>query len=357
MLLSAQNLYKSYQPTPRISGIEPGSPNTDQDANNQVLATVFAVNNVTFTVERSEIISILGANGSGKSTLLKILAGLLKPDLGAVFYRKEPVYTPVEKLIAGHEKIKLIHQNFNLFPNISLAENISYSLRYHGIDYQLKRLTELLTLCDLQEIKDKLPRNASGGEQQRTAIATALATDADILLFDEPFSNLDVFNTSQLKSKIKEIAKKAKVGIVFVTHSSHDALSISDTLILMKDGQFIQTGPPTEVYKKPVCVYAAQLTGLSNTLNFNTLQLLASSIGVKKNLGKRYCIRPENIHIEATENSAFTVFDSIFYGDHFLVRVKLDSNNLLTTKTLRPFLAGQRVLIHVNIENVMVVNI
>ncbi len=346
MLLQANHLYKSYKPKGEFSISGCGTAIIEKMNDNQKLNFDFAVKNISLTVDKSEIISILGSNGSGKSTLLKILAGLMEPDFGEVLYKKVPVYNSIKRLVAGHDKIKLIHQNFNLFPNISLSENIAYSLRFHTKDFQEKRLADLLQLCDLETIKDKLPRNASGGEQQRTAIATALAADAEVLLFDEPFANLDVFNKSELKSHIKTIATKSTVGIVFVTHDAHDALSISDKLMVMNNGSFVQTDNPENIYFKPSTVYIAQLSGLANILNYSTLHHILQNHSFTKKAKIRYCIRPENIEINNNEASTSIVKDSLFHGDFWLVNIQTESKKTITAKTLQPYVKGQRVSIN-----------
>lgn len=323
MILKISNLYKSYLPKGEVAISGCGTSLVEKSADNEFVKSSFAVENISFELEKSEIISILGENGSGKSTLLKIIAGLLEPDSGNVYYKKEAVFGPVKKLIAGHEKIKLIHQNYNLFPNISLAENIAYVLRFHTKDYIEKRLQELLELCHLEEIKDKLPRNASGGEQQRTAIAAALAADAEVLLFDEPFANLDIFNRTELKGHIKRIAKKSKIAVVFVTHDAQDALSISDKLFIMKDGEIIRTGKPSEIYQNPQTPYVAQLTGLCNILKIKDLNEIINSISLIQDSNNKYIfIRPDDLVLkENLSEGNFIVKEIFYYGDYWLVKL------------------------------------
>lgn len=345
ILLQANHLYKSYKPKGEFSISGCGTSIIEKSTDNQVVNSDFAVNDISLRLEKSQIVSILGSNGSGKSTLLKILAGLMEPDFGEVIFKKEQVYGPVKKLVAGHDKIKLIHQNYNLFPNISLGENVAYNLRFHTKDYQERRLQELFELCDLEEIKDKLPRNASGGEQQRAAIATALAADAEILLFDEPFANLDVFNKSELKSHIKRIATKSKVAILFVTHDAHDALSISNEVLIMKEGQFIQSGTSQQLYERPENVYVAELTGLTNILNFNTLESIIPNSGLQRKRSKVYSIRPEHIELMVDNNSIYEVVDSLYFGDYWLSIIQLEKRKLLKIKTPHLYEVGQRVSI------------
>ncbi len=356
MLLQANNLYKSYKPVGEfvISGC--GNSILEKESDNQEVNSDFAVNDLSLSIEKSEIVSILGANGSGKSTLLKILAGLMEPDFGEVIFKKEKVYGPIKKLVAGHDKIKLIHQNYNLFPNISLAENVAYNLRFHTKEFQERRLAELLELCDLEDIKDKLPRNASGGEQQRTAIATALAADAEILLFDEPFANLDVFNKTELKSHVRTIARKSKIGVLFVTHDAHDAISIADKLLVMKNGNFIQSGKPEEIYMHPKNVYVSELTGLSNILTFNSLHTILPENSFARKRSIFFSIRPENIEIVPDENALFTIKESLFFGDYWLIKIRLEGKKYLTVKTLQPFSDGQRVSIILDVNKIVEVS-
>lgn len=317
-MFKVKNLSKFYSLTVN-KGIKTNcelKPDTELDQIN-------AVQNISFDLNRGEILGILGENGSGKSTLLKMLAGLLEPSSGKIILNKTEIGGPSTKLVAGHENIKLIHQSYNLFPNISLEENIKYSLRFYNGEYQNSRTEYLIELCHLENIKDKLPRLASGGEQQRTAIACALATPTDVLLLDEPFSNLDIFNSEILKNQIIKIVKKEKLYAVFVTHDAHDALSVSNKVAVIKDGKILAIQSPIELYQKPENVYIAGITGLCNILKSKDLHILFPEKDLNLNPKLKKClIRPENFRVSDNGTLA-KVKKCSFRGDRFLIHVSI----------------------------------
>lgn len=273
-----------------------------------------AVNNISFEVKKGEILAILGENGSGKSTLLKMLAGLLEPTSGKIMLNANQVLGPSSKLVAGHDTIKLIHQSYNLQPNISLEENIKYYLRFYENEYKKQRTEYLLDLCHLEDVKHKLPRQTSGGEQQRTAIACALATPTDMLLLDEPFSNLDIFNSEILKRQMVAITKKEKIHTIFVTHDAEDALSVSQKLAVIKNGNLVQFDTPKNIYQHPASEYVAQITGLCMILK----QKEASEWFDFAFESKNPLLRPEQI-FQSNSGPIAIVRHCSFRGGRYLV--------------------------------------
>ncbi len=285
-----------------------------------------AVNDVSFELKKGEIMAILGENGSGKSTLLKMLAGLIEPTHGKILLDNTQILGPSTKLVAGHENIKLIHQSYNLQPNISIEENIKYSLRFYTNDYKIQRTSYLIDICHLENVKHKLPRQTSGGEQQRTAIACALATPTDVLLLDEPFSNLDVFNSEILKKQMVAITKKEKIHTIFVTHDAEDALSVSQRLIVIKQGNIIQNDSPKTVYQYPINDYVAQITGLCMILK----QKDANTYFGHHFEQKIVFLRPEQLKISDT-GLAVVVLRTSFRGGHYLVEAKVENAAIKVT--------------------------
>lgn len=290
--------------------------NTEIDKNEPL-----AVSNINFELKKGDILAILGENGSGKSTLLKMLAGLLEPSSGKIILNSQNVYGPSSKLVAGHDNIKLIHQSYNLQPNISVEENIKYHLRFFNQDYKLKRTEYLLDLCHLIDFKNKLPRQISGGEQQRTAIACAISTPTDILLLDEPFSNLDVFNSEILKTQMVNITKKEKIHTIFVTHDAEDALSVSSHLAVIKKGEIIQFDTPKNVYREPKNEYVAQITGFSMAFKQKELKDYFG-IEIEKKL---VFLRPEQLFL--TDKIGATVISKScsFRGGYYLISCVIES--------------------------------
>jgi iron(III) transport system ATP-binding protein len=344
-MLKIENLYKSYLPKGQISISGCGTSLVEKHVDNSEFDQQFAVNNICISLKKNEILAILGENGSGKSTLLKLLAGLLEPDYGTITLNHKIVSGPSSKLVAGHENIKLIHQNYNLFPNISLADNILYAMRFFTEDYQQKKLEELLSVCSLTEISHKLPREVSGGEQQRTAIAAALATNIDLLLLDEPFSNLDIFNKSELRKYILKISKRYGLSVVFVTHDAHDALSIADYTSVIKNGIILQTTSPENIYQKPINEYVAGITGGINVFtnrqlsSFLKINLLAKS-------GTKFGVRPEKVSLNVNEkmlSSKAIVKELYYHGSQYELVLEIDSKYKLKTVSEYPFEKGSEI--------------
>jgi ABC-type Fe3+/spermidine/putrescine transport system ATPase subunit len=275
---------------------------------------------INLTIKNGEIIAFLGTSGSGKSTLLLSIAGLLNFN-GEIKINNKRIQKPAEKLIAGHPDIKIVKQDYGLFPNMTVKENIAYELRYYEESYREKRITDLVEICEIQEIINRIPRQISGGQQQRTAIARAIAENPKILLLDEPFSHLDLENKIRLRNTIQKIVKQQKIACAFVTHEVEDALSLADQLVILENGRIIQKDNPETVYKQPINENTAKLTGLTNFIKINK---------------KTAMIRPENIELSSTEkadNQAIVIKNN-FIGRGYLIELKTDKNQKLLAFSL-----------------------
>lgn len=220
-----------------------------------------AVNNISLTLEKGKILAILGESGSGKTTLLHLIAALYEPDSGMLTLDNERITPPSEKLIAGHPDIKLVRQDYGLFPNMSIRENIAYELRYYEENYRNKRIDKLLKISGLGTVQTQLPRQVSGGEQQRAVIVKAIAEEPKLLLLDEPFSHLDAVNKRRLKTEVLNLIKTEEVSCIFVTHDVADAYGMADELLIMRNGKMLQLGSPEEIYQNPINQYVAEITG------------------------------------------------------------------------------------------------
>ena len=294
--------------------------------------------------------ALVGESGSGKSTLLNLLAGLADADAGEVRLNGERVPGPSEVLVPGHPDIRLVHQEYQLMPNISVRENINYALRFFEKNYRDFRINELLKRCRLTDVQDRLPRQLSGGEKQRTAIARAIADKPAVLLLDEPFSHLDLPNRLIVRDLLFEMVQTDQTACLLVTHDATDALSIADTLGILRDGKLIQLDTPVNVYRQPATAYAARMTGSANILKAKYLSLFGLPIGNESEA--LLCVRPEQILLDepGTEGVVRAVF---FKGSQYEIDVALSRYvrvRLLTTRTdLR---AGQRVGIRLAAESV-----
>lgn len=289
---------------------------------------VTAVRHVSLTVQPGEVVGLIGASGSGKSTLLNLLAGLVEPAEGLVRLNNERVKSPSEQLVPGHPNIKLVHQEYQLMPNISIRENIAYALRFYEKRYQDYRVQQLLTLCRLESVQNRVPRQVSGGEKQRTAIARAVAEKPAVLLLDEPFSHLDLPNRLLIRSLLLDLVRNEKTACLFVTHDSSDALSISNRIGILQTGQLIQISTPVEVYRQPLTAYVAQMTGPANLVRAKHLPLMGIIHAYQPNA--LACIRPEHIRLTTKGRFGGTVRNLFFKGAFTEVEVELNRYVQLT---------------------------
>ncbi|WP_221390714.1 ABC transporter ATP-binding protein [Dyadobacter sp. NIV53] len=265
---------------------------------------------IDLALPAGEWLGILGESGSGKSTLLRILGRFLDADQGNVYFNGD-VLPPVSgELIPGHESIKLIHQEFELFPNQTVEENIAYSLRFYDREYKKEKVEELLQITGLGYVRNQKAKLLSGGEKQRTAIAKSLAEEPDVLLLDEPFAHLDNHNRRVLADAIENLRQQQKMSCIFVTHEASDALAWSDRVAVLQFGKIIQIGTPQEIYNQPVNSYVAELTGDINWLAGNVQN-------------KKAFIRPEKIKITKNPEKSkwYGTVDAIrFHGNHWEIR-------------------------------------
>ncbi|WP_288424388.1 ABC transporter ATP-binding protein [uncultured Spirosoma sp.] len=311
---------------------------------------VQAVDDVSFSLAPGRIMGLVGASGSGKSTLLNMLAGLADVDSGAVLLNGKRVPGPSDVLIAGHPDIRLVHQEYQLMPNVSIRENINYAVRYFEKSYRTFRVDALLKLCRLTAVQDRLPRQVSGGEKQRTAIARAIADVPAVLLLDEPFSHLDLPNRLLVRDLLFELVREQQTACLFVTHDASDALSIADTIGILRDGQLIQLDTPKAVYHRPQTAYAAQLTGRVTVLPASNRPLLGLSESDQPN--QWLCIRPEQVQL--TESGVPATVRAVFFmGSQYELEVSLNDQVTLRVLTHRADIEpGQTVMIRVDADAV-----
>ncbi|MGA0556696.1 ABC transporter ATP-binding protein [Larkinella sp. VNQ87] len=283
---------------------------------------VTAVRGVSLAIKPGEVVGLIGASGSGKSTLLNLLAGLLDPTEGSVRLNNERIKGPAEQLVPGNPHIKLVHQEYQLMPNVSIRENIAYALRFYEKRYQDFRVEQLIQLCRLDAIQHRLPRQVSGGEKQRAAIARAIAEKPAALLLDEPFSHLDLPNRELIRGMLLDLVRNEKTACLFVTHDSTDALSISNRIGILQDGQLIQMGAPVEVYRRPYNAYVAQMTGPANLIRAKHLPLMGIIHAYQPNA--LACVRPENIRLVERGRFGGTVRNIFFKGAFCEVEVEMN---------------------------------
>ena len=224
---------------------------------------VIAVNNFDFTIPDGKLIGLLGPSGCGKSTTLNLISGLLKPTSGKIFFGEDEV----TNLPPENRGIGLVFQNYALYPHLTVKQNIMFPLEnLKGAEkltkaQMLEKTIEAARMVQIEELLDRKPKELSGGQQQRVAIARALVKRPRVLLLDEPLSNLDARLRLQTREEIRRIQKETKITTSFVTHDEEEAMSISDMIVVMKDGVVHQIGKPQEVYDNPTNLFVAKFLG------------------------------------------------------------------------------------------------
>lgn len=224
---------------------------------------IVAVDNFTFEIPDGRLIGLLGPSGCGKSTTLNLISGLLKPSDGRIFFGDDDV----TNLPPENRGVGLVFQNYALYPHMTVKQNIIFPLENLKGDHKLTkqqmsdRALEAAKLVQIDELMDRKPNELSGGQQQRVAIARALVKMPRVLLLDEPLSNLDARLRLQTREEIRRIQRETGITTIFVTHDQDEAMSISDIIVVMKDGVVQQIGRPQEVYDNPVNLFVARFLG------------------------------------------------------------------------------------------------
>jgi iron(III) transport system ATP-binding protein len=220
-----------------------------------------AVTDLTLSVRDGELLTLLGPSGCGKTTTLRMIAGLEQPSRGSLTIDGKTVASPTHCVSPENRNVGLVFQNFALFPHLSVEENIAFGIDNWNADDRAARVDELLELVGLTDHREKMPEQLSGGQQQRVALARSLAPEPDVLLLDEPFSNLDVRLRVEMRQEVRRILKATGVTAVSVTHDQEEALSISDRVAIMNDGQLEQVGKPELVFENPESRFVASFLG------------------------------------------------------------------------------------------------
>lgn len=224
-----------------------------------------ALDNVTLHIDKGELFAILGPSGCGKTTLLRIVAGLEVPDTGRIIVNGVDI--TFEK--PQNRKAVMVFQNWALWPHMTVFDNIAYGLKIRGVpkDEIARRVKWALELVKLDGLEKRYPHQLSGGQQQRVALARAIVVEPEILLLDEPLSNLDARLRIDMREELRNLIKKLGITAIYVTHDQEEAMAIADRLAVMNKGKVMQIGTPTEIYNNPKNVFVATFIGRANVVN------------------------------------------------------------------------------------------
>jgi iron(III) transport system ATP-binding protein len=276
---------------------------------------VKAVQDVSFEATQGSVVALLGESGCGKTTLLRLVAGFEIQDEGAIKLN-DTLLSDGSKFVQPEKRgIGMVFQDYALFPHLTVFKNITFGMK--GESDKKQRTAELLELVGLAGYEKRYPHELSGGQQQRIAIARALATSPQLLLLDEPFSNLDVSLKAQMRTDLKKILKKAGATAIVVTHDTADALAVADEIVVLKDGFIQQAGTPDTLFNQPKTEYVARLFGPLNVLH-NAEEVLPGK-GISGTIG----IRPEHVSISVNSGDLTGSISAChFFGKYYEIAIK-----------------------------------
>lgn len=309
-----------------------------------------AVAGVDLEIKEGELFFLLGPSGCGKTTLLRMLAGFIDPTSGKVLFGdKDVTHMPPNKRNTG-----MVFQSYALWPHMTVAENVAYGLliRKFGSDERREKAIEALRKVHMEHLADRRPNELSGGQQQRVALARAIVVEPEVLLLDEPLSNLDAKLRLEMRSEIRRICTTLGITTVYVTHDQKEALSIADRMAILKDGYVKQVGTPSEIYQRPASQFVAEFIGETNFLQANCTEsgidtpvgMLHSAIEPQPTT--TVCsLRPEAIEVLGSPGTtnAFTgtCVETIYLGEVAQHQVKIQDDVILRVTEVNPSRLGK----------------
>jgi ABC-type Fe3+/spermidine/putrescine transport system ATPase subunit len=300
------------------------------------------ISDLSFTIQKGSNVAIIGESGCGKSTLLKLIYGLYNLDSGTIFLDSIPVLGPKYNLVPGVESMKYLAQDFDLMPYTTVAENVGKFLSNIYPEQKKQRVQELLEMVEMTEFADTKAKYLSGGQQQRVALARVLAVEPEVLLLDEPFSNIDSFRKGALRRNLFSYLKNKGITCIIATHDSIDALSFSDETIVMKEGKILAHNASPKIYLKPESKYTASLFGEVNEI---PLRLITSDIFASETI----LVYSHELFLTDKSNLEVTVKQSYYKGNTFLIKGVYDKKVLFFENPF-PLDEGQNVFLKVEEE-------
>lgn len=280
---------------------------------------------VSFSLEKGKVLAIVGESGSGKTTLMRTICGLERLNQGTISLSGKSISS--EKVMVQPEKrnIGLVFQDYALFPHLTVFGNVIYGINKDPDKNQ--KVAQMLKMVGLTGFEKRYPHQLSGGQQQRVALARALAPNPQLLILDEPFSNLDVILKDQLRNEVFEIIRSTGVTAIFVTHDTEDALSVSDQILVLKDGVVQQTGTAESIFQTPNSLYIASLFGEMITFSHQLL----GKFGFELENNKEYGIRINKVTLDSKSDFSLeaTVIQAIFLGEKYVLKIGFENGEII----------------------------
>jgi iron(III) transport system ATP-binding protein len=290
-----------------------------------------ALESFDLEVEAGAIVALLGPSGCGKTTALRLVAGLEDPDAGTIEIQGRTVNGPGVFVPAERRGVGLVFQDYALFPHLSVGANVGYGLGGLSSGERAEKVRDTLTLVGLRGTEERLPSQLSGGQQQRVALARALAPNPQLILLDEPFSNLDASLRETVREEVRAILEKAETTAIFVTHDQEEALSLADQVAVMHHGHIHQVAAPQTLYNRPATRFVAEFVGDADVLPARRvgaylvdtpLGRLSTADPVESEFSA-VILRPEALTIRPTDDGPGTVHAVSFFGHDQMVTVEL----------------------------------
>lgn len=315
------------------------------------------LDNINLNIYKNEFLTLLGPSGCGKTTTLRILGGFEKPDTGSVLHSGADIsHVPPYK-----RNVNTVFQRYALFPHLNVYNNIAFGLHVNKIPKKMveEKVMKALKQVNLDGYEKRSVSKLSGGQQQRVAIARAIVNEPEILLLDEPLSSLDLKLRKEMQYELKTLQKELGITFVYVTHDQEEALTMSDTVVVMNNGIIQQMGAPEDIYNEPINAFVANFIGESNIFDGimkedKVLELFGHilpcvDIGFEKDELIDVVLRPEDIILRKADEGELvgTVTNCIFKGVHYETYVETYGNEWVIHNT-KSFCEGEQVSIHID---------
>ncbi len=303
----------------------------------------FALENINFTQNKFQKIALIGETGSGKSTLLKTIAGFIQPKSGEILFNGKKVMGPDWQLVAGEKGIAYLSQHFELRNNYRMEELLSYANELTQAE-----ANELYEICRINHLMKRNSYELSGGEKQRLALARLLVSKPQLLILDEPYSNLDLIHRNILKQVVEDVCKRFAITCLLTSHEPADVLSWADEILVLQQGKIIQKGTAEDVYKNPASEYAAGLLG-----NYNLIKKEDYKYFKINPISKDIYVRPEQFinAIERNDTIKGIITAQRFMGNYYEVDF-VSSNFTITMKSAFKQEIGKTVFVHLDIDKI-----
>lgn len=302
----------------------------------------YTLRNISLSVGVNQLYGIIGESGSGKSTLLEIMSRHDQETKGQIILKGASLPGPEETLMRGNKQVKLVKQDFDLFPNHTVEDILEHQIRELLQDEIDEKINWSLRYFDLEKARKKKPSELSGGMQQRLAIATAMISDPEIILMDEPFSHLDISRKTKLTRLVQKLVTEGRVSVVFVTHDMTDLLRYADVVAVIENGELVQEGNPRKIYENPVNLKTAKIVSEGTYLTAKEKVKFLNLFGKSHHKELGLYLRAEDLSIDEKSSVTLEVSASYYEGDSYLIELKFLSKKVFV-KSENEKINGDRI--------------